>query len=339
MRQAIFNGPGELRIEEGESRPMSGSDVLVQVEACGVCGSDRAIFAGTHPASSPVVLGHEFAGTVVACGDAVAELTVGDRVTVDPNVVCGRCRLCRRGAINLCQHLTPLGIVLPGGFAEYAVVPASNAYRIGEAISFDEACLVEPLACCVRGINQADVQLGDVVVVLGAGPIGLLLAQLARLRGAAVVVSSDPIESRRGLATKLGVDIAVDAGEEAVRSAMLAAGADVGADVAIESSGRLEVAELAVELVRPGGTVVWFGVCPEDERVGIAPFHINDREITIRGSNVNPFTHQTALTLIESRRVDVASLVSDRIGLAHLVDALVSTAEFGSKVVVHPGNG
>lgn len=326
MRQALFTGPGQLTIEEAPVPVPSGREVLVRVEACGVCGSDRAIFAGHHPLKPPVVLGHEYAGVVEAIGPEVRELRPGDRVTVDPNIMCGTCSFCRRGMVQLCVNITPLGISRPGGFAEFSLVPEANAYRIPDAMTFDQAALVEPLACCVRGIDQADVRLAATVVVLGAGPIGLLLAQLARLRGAGQVVSVEPSPERRALARRLAADVTIDGTDaDAVRTAVLDLTGGLGADVVVEASGRSSVAELTLDLVQAGGTIVWFGACPEHDRVAVPPFRVNDREITIRGSNINPFTHQTALTLIERGRVLVDDLVSDHLSFEALPRALDPT--------------
>jgi L-iditol 2-dehydrogenase len=338
MRQAVLKEPGVIALERSPVPTPGPRELLLRVEACGVCGSDRAILAGHHPVVTPVVLGHEFAGTVVECGALVTEFEPDARVSVDPNVVCGTCRFCRRGLVNHCERLTPLGITLPGGYAEYALVPETNAYTIQDSTTFEMAAIVEPLACCVRGIEQADVQLGDVVVIFGAGPIGLLLAQLARLRGAALVVSVDPVSSRRELARTLGVDAVLPADTGAVSDAVTDATNGIGADVVIESSGQSIAAQLAVDLVRKGGAVVWFGVCPQHEQISLSPFLVNDRELTVRGSNINPFTHQTALTLIERGRVRVAELISDHIGLDSLERALRDPQDFAGKPIVHPGD-
>lgn len=338
MRQALFFRIGDVHLEDTGIPDPTRAQVRIRVEACGICGSDRSIFVGHHPASPPVVLGHEYAGVVEAVGPEVRTLRVGDRVAVDPNIVCGQCEFCRRGQINLCRFLTPLGITLPGGFAEYSLVPETNAYRFSDELSFDEAAMVEPLSCCIRGIHQAGVQLGDVVVVLGAGPIGLMLMQLARLRGAGTVIVVEPDAQRRDLGATLGADLQLDPSSgDAVAEAIRDATGGLGADVVIEASGRTASASESLELVRSAGTVVWFGVCPQEERVTVRPFWVNDKEVTIRGSNLNPFTHQTALTLIERGRVRVKELISDAIGLAQLPEAIdPAKAVFRGKVIVKP---
>lgn len=336
MRRAVFSGPGVIEVETGPVPAPSGDQLLIRVESCGICGTDHQILAGTHPASAPVVLGHEYAGTVVEAGPEVLDLVVGDRVAVDPNITCRRCVYCRRGEIQLCQRITPLGISRSGGFAEYSLVPEANAYRMGDSVTFTEAAVVEPLACCIRGSHRAQVKLGDVVVVLGAGPIGLLHAQLARLRGAGLVISVDPIAARRELAMRIGSDLAVDSAPSTVREAVMSATRGRGADVVIEASGNESSAQLSPDLAAPGGTVLWFGACPEKARIPIKPFRVNEHEITIRGSNLNPFTHQTALDLIEHQRINLRDLVSDHIGLDDLGAVLRSTERTVGKIVVVP---
>jgi 2-desacetyl-2-hydroxyethyl bacteriochlorophyllide A dehydrogenase len=317
MLQAHAKRPGELVIEE-VARPEPGPhEVLVAVHTCGICGTDRAIFKGDYPVQFPIVLGHEYAGTVVAAGDRVETLSVGDRVTVDPNVTCDTCAFCRRGLVHLCAHLSPLGVVRPGGFAEYSLVPERNAYRLPEQLSLSVAALIEPLACCVRGMQLAGIEGGDTVAVLGAGPIGCMLIQLVRLEGATRVIASEPNPARRELALRLGADVAVDAGA-AAHDEVFTSTDGLGADVVIEASGRAATAEFALELVRRGGTVLWFGSCPESERISISPFWVNDNEITIRGSFNNPYTHSPALSLAARGRVKLDELITDYLPLSEL---------------------
>jgi 2-desacetyl-2-hydroxyethyl bacteriochlorophyllide A dehydrogenase len=337
MLQANVKRPGDLQIEQvPEPRPGPG-EVLVSVASCGICGTDRSIFTGGYPVAFPIVLGHEFAGTVVAVGERVEQLGVGDRVAVDPNVTCDTCAFCRRGLVHLCARLSPLGVVRPGGFAEFAVVPERNAYRLPEQLSFERGALIEPLACCVRGIQLAGIEVGDTVAVLGAGPIGCMLLQLVRLEGAGRLIVSEPNPSRRELALRLGADVAVDAGD-AARAEVLEVTEGIGADVVIEASGRARTAAFALELVRRGGTVAWFGSCPESDRVEISPFWVNDNEITIRGSFNNPFTHAQALRLAATGRVKLDELVTDSVPLSKL-EAALDLANFpnAGKIAVIPG--
>jgi 2-desacetyl-2-hydroxyethyl bacteriochlorophyllide A dehydrogenase len=321
MRRVLFTGPGRYELGSGpDPRPGPG-EVVIRVEACGICGTDRSIVNGNYPIDFPITLGHEYAGTVVETGTAVRTLRVGQRVGVDPNVVCGVCAFCRRGHTNLCSNLTPLGIVRSGGYAEFSAVPEQNAYAIPDAMSFEDGGMLEPLACSIRGLQLAQIELGDVVVVLGGGPMGCLLIQLARLRGAASVIVSEPNEARRALALQLGADLGLGPGPE-LREWVLERTGGLGADVVFEAAGKTAAAEAALSLVRRGGTVMWFGSCPEGERLAVSPFWVNDAEVSIRGSFNNPFTHATAVALVASGRVNVSKLVTDRVPLEQLGAAL-----------------
>jgi L-iditol 2-dehydrogenase len=362
MRQAVFMGRADIRIEEVPVPTPKARHVLVRVEGCGICGTDRAFFVGDRPVAEPlqpgqerqsrpegellggqlvtppIVLGHEFTGVVVECGPEVTAFKVGDRVAVDPNVVCGMCTFCRRGLVNLCQHLEPLGITQPGGYAEYACVPETNAYGISEAVSFDAAALVEPLACSIRGIQRANVQLGDVVVVLGAGPLGLLLGQLARLRGAGCTMITSSSADRRALAERLGIEVALDGSDQgSLRQAVMAQTQGLGADVVIEATGKTAVAQQSLNLVRTGGNVVLFGCCREDDRIEVPPLWTQEHEISILGSYINPFTHSIAVKLLESGRIHAEELVSDHVGLDDLAAKLSHNApKTSGRVLVHP---
>lgn len=337
MRRGLFTGVGQLAIEDGPDPSPRPEEVVVRVEACGICGTDRSIFNGDYPIEFPITLGHEYAGTVVEVGSEVRTLRVGQPVAVDPNVVCGLCVFCRRGLTHLCANLTPLGIIRSGGYAEFSAVPEQNAYVIPESMSFEEGGLLEPLACSIRGIELADIQLGDIVVVLGGGPMGCLLIQLARLRGAASVIVSEPNEARQQLALRLGADLATAPGDE-LRELVQQQSGGLGADVVFEAAGKTAAAETALSLVRRGGRVMWFGSCPQRERTSVSPFWVNDAEVTIRGSFNNPFTHATALALVASGRVNVAALVTDRVPLERLEVALdLAHYPASLKIAVMPG--
>lgn len=336
MRAAVFTGPGAIELTELGDPAWADDEVVIRVATCGICGTDRAIYRGEAPAARPVVLGHEFSGEVVEVGAAVTSLSVGDLVTVDPNVVDGTCFYCRRGETNLCSGLTPLGIARPGGFAEFAAVPAANAYLLPGTVPVQDGSLVEPLACCVRGIDQAAIGLGDVVAVLGAGPIGCLLIQLARLRGAGTIVSVEPDATRSGHAVAAGADRVCTPQDARLVVAELRG--DLGVDVVIEASGRAETAEWGFSLVRRGGTVLLFGVYPEHQQISINPFRVNEDELRIVGSLNNPNTHQRAIDLLASGRVNVAGVITHRLGLGELADAMIRENFPGAgKITVVPG--
>jgi L-iditol 2-dehydrogenase len=335
-RAAIFYGPGRVAIEETDELVPAAEEVLVKVDSCGVCGTDRAIFRGDYPLATPIILGHEYSGTIVAIGAGAEAREIGEHVCIDPNITCGSCAYCRRGLSHLCQRLSPLGISRPGGFAQYSVVPSAHAYGLPDSLTLEAGALVEPLACALRGLEQADVEPGDTVVILGAGPVGCLLLQLVGLSGAAITIVAEPDGARRTRSIDFGADIACDTGDE-VRSVVMEQTKGIGADVVIEASGAIAGARSALELVRRGGRLVWFGVYPESQTVEVSPYAINENEITIRGSFNNPFTHQAAVALVASGRIRLAELVSDRITLDQLPTTLDPVAPMpAGKVLVQP---
>ncbi|MDI7276246.1 MAG: zinc-dependent alcohol dehydrogenase family protein [Anaerolineae bacterium] len=322
MKAVVFGGAGDVRLEERPRPQVAPGQVLVRVRACGVCGTDRHIRDGEFPAAEGVVLGHEFAGEVVEVGAGVRDLAPGQRVAVDPNIACGICRPCRAGKVHLCEGLTAVGVNYDGGFAEYSVVPRAQLHPFAGSLDWAEAAMAEPLACCLHGIDLAGVLAGQTVLVIGGGAIGQMHAQLARLSGAGRVALSDPIPRRRELARQLGVDAVLDPSAQAVDQ--MRAALDGGADVVIEAVGSPATAEQSIALAAPGGTVIWFGVAAPKARSTISPYDIYRREITVRGSFVNPFTHQRALALLESGRLQVAPLITRRVELADLPQVLAA---------------
>lgn len=217
---------------------------------------------------------------VCAVGDGVTGIGVGERVAVDPNNACGQCSYCRRGRVNLCKNLDPIGVTRDGGFAEYCRVPAAQVYPLPDSVSFEEGALMEPLACAVRGIQMAEIEPGDTVAVLGGGPMGGLLIQLARIRGAGKIFLSEPIPKRRDIALSLGADMAVNPLQDDVRRALLSLDPE-GADVVFEAAGLAATAEQSLHLAKRGGKVIFFGVVPPAEKVEVSPYLINENELTI----------------------------------------------------------
>ena len=190
MQAARLSQPGTIRVDE-VARPAPGpGDVLVRVEATGICGSDRHMFRGEYPTALPVTLGHEFCGVIEALGPGATRLQSGELVTADPNIGCGYCAACRAGRVNLCASLQAIGVTRDGGFAEFVAMPETQAIGLPAGLDPLLGAFSEPLACCLHGLDVAAIRPGDSVVVLGGGVIGLLMVQLARLAGAGVVVLS-----------------------------------------------------------------------------------------------------------------------------------------------------
>ena len=299
MRAVRLDAVRDVSTREADQREPGSDELVLRVEACGVCGTDRHMVQGEYPATLPVTLGHEFAGTVIG-GGVGTEPFAGTRVAVDPNISCGRCRACRRGDVALCPNRVALGVDLDGGLADYAIVPVSQVYPLPPGVPATYGALCEPLACCLRALDLASIAPGMSVAVLGGGVIGQLMVQLARLAGASTVVLATRQAGRRVLAEQLGATATVDPRAVDTVTAIGGAGGVVpgGVDVVLECVGTIATFEQSIALARRGGTVVVFGVAPQDERASISPFEIFARELRILGSYLNPLTHGRAVELV-----------------------------------------
>lgn len=324
MKSAVFYGKHDLRVEEREIPEAGPQEVLIQVKACGICGTDVHIYEGDKGAAEvtpPTILGHEFAGVIAKVGDQVKSLRVGDRVCIDPNCVCGGCDFCRNGQVHFCEHMIGYGTTVDGGFAEYCVVRESQVYLLGENTSFAQGAMTEPVACCLHGIDMCDIQPGHQVVVIGGGMIGLLMLQLARLAGASKVALLEPVEKKREMGRRLGADLCIDPLHEDVESRLRREGM-TWIRCVIECAGLPATMEQAIRLAGKKGTVMMFGLTRPDAEIHVKPFEIFQKELTLKASYINPCTQQRALALIDSGRLDVESMVCGAIGLADLEGVL-----------------
>lgn len=324
-------------IDLAEPEPTAG-EIVVRVDAAGMCGSDRHLVSGDYPSVPPVVLGHEFEGTIVAAGPGCS-MVAGTRVTVDPNIACGRCRYCRLGLFSHCQQLSAYGVDRDGGFAEYVNVLESQAYELPTDLEPHLGALAEPLSCCLRAMDHAQIEPGQRVAVIGGGVIGQLLVQLARLAGATKVVLATRQQSRRSLAESLGATASVDPNAADTGQAIAGPSGVVpgGVDVAFDAAGAQGALGEAIDAVRSAGTVVVVGAAPQSMLSQISPFDIFARELRIQGSHLNPLTHGRAAALIASGALRLAPLVTRVIGLADLPEALTTPPGDGEvKTLVLP---
>jgi len=242
-------------------------------------------------------LGHEVAGIIDAVGAGVMGLAEGDLVTVQPNTYCGVCRYCRMGREHLCSELRAYGLHMNGGFAEAMVAPARVVYRMPSRMNARLACLAEPLACCVHGMDRVAIQSGSTVLVIGAGLIGLMLTRLARLAGAGLIVGSEPQALRRARALEFGADHVVDPNQEGEDKALEATHGE-GFDFVIDAVGSSPTFSQAITLAARGGTILVFGCAPMHATASVRPFDIYNRELTVIGSFINPYTHERAVSLL-----------------------------------------
>lgn len=324
MKSAVFYGKHDLRVEEAKKPEIGPRDVLIQVKACGVCGTDVHIYEGDKGAAEvtpPTILGHEFSGVVVQTGAEVENCRAGDRVCIDPNCYCGTCEPCRNGVAHYCENMIGYGTTVNGGFAEYCAVNERQVYQLGENTTFEQGAMAEPVACCLHGIDMCEIQPGHQVVVIGGGMIGLLMMQLAKLAGAAKVALLEPVENKRAVAEKLGADICIDPVREDVKGALKAAGM-TWINTVIECVGRPSTIQQAVDIAGNKAVVMMFGLTKPDETISVKPFEVFQKELVLKASFINPYTQKRALDLIDSKRLDVSSMIYEVCGLESLEDVL-----------------
>jgi L-iditol 2-dehydrogenase len=311
MKAARLEAIGRLTVRDVADPTAQAGELVVQIAACGVCGTDRHIFHGEYPAALPMTPGHEFAGIVTAVGPDCAT-PIGTRVTVDPNISCGHCLECRRGEPCLCPRRVALGVDLDGGLAEFAVVPEHQAYPLPEDMPLTWGAMCEPLACCLHALDLAALRPGMRVAIFGGGVIGQLMVQLSVLNGAVSVALVTRQPERRALAERMGATAAIDPRLGDASAALVGAGgiAPGGVDVAFECAGVVETFEQSMAAARRGGTVVVIGVAPQEAVSSVRPFDLFARELRILGSFLNPLTHGRAVELAASGRLDLASLIT-----------------------------
>ncbi len=336
MKAIRFHGPGDLRLEEMPMPVPGPLDIRVRPVAVGICGTDTHILRGEFPAARPVVLGHEIAGVVEAAGSSVKGVHEGDLVTIEPHVYCTECRYCRLGMEHLCLEKRAFGVHLNGGLEEAVVVPARTAYRLPAGIDARIGCMAEPLACCVHGMDRLSPRSGAPLLILGAGPAGLILTRLAMLAGASPIVVSEPNPQRRVAAIEFGADHAIDPNSEHSREQLRDLTGGHGFDAVIEAVGSPATFELAIELAARAGKILVFGVAPMEATARVRPFDVFVREITIIGSVINPYTHERAVHLLPRmglEKLAVTAYPIDRFREAFDAQASVSSA---TKIQIRP---
>lgn len=340
MKSAVFYGKHDIRVEERPVPEPGDREVLIQVKACGICGTDVHIYEGDKGAAEvtpPTVLGHEFSGVIAKVGSKVKKFRAGDRVCIDPNCYCGSCDYCRSGEVHFCEHMIGYGTTVDGGFAEYCAVRESQVYLLGENTTFEQGAMAEPAACCLHGIDMCDVRPGSQAVIIGGGMIGLLMLQLAKLAGAAKVALLEPVEKKREMAKRLGADVCIDPLKENVKVRLQEAGM-TWINTVIECAGRPSTMEQAIELAGKKGTVMMFGLTKPDAEIAVKPFQIFQKELTLKASYINPCTQKRALQLIDSGRLDVESMICSTAGLSDLEEILKNPSlRSEGKYIISPG--
>jgi L-iditol 2-dehydrogenase len=327
MRAAVYHGIGDIRLREiPEPHPNVG-EALLRVNAAGICGTDLRIFLSGHHRISKGdlrVLGHEVVGEIVEVGEGV-NLASGERVVVAPNIGCGSCPMCASGWANLCPDYEAFGVTLDGGFEEYMLITAKaiqqgNVVVIPSSVSDQVAVLAEPLSCCINGQEAVEVSAGDAVLIMGAGPVGLIHLVLAKVKGAEQVIVSEPIIERLQSAQAFGADALIDPKNEDLYQAVREATGGSGADVIISATSSPEAQQQALELVRPLGRINYFGGLPPGvHQVCLKTNLIHYKQVVVTGttgSNVRHF--RAAVDLIVTGRIQLEDLISQVLPLERI---------------------
>ena len=320
MQAAVLEDVKRLVVKEVPNPRPEADEVLIRVAVCGLCGTDVKLYQGEYTAKTPVILGHEFSGEVIEVGEAVRHLKVGDRVVSDPNESCGACEWCRSGRPCFCEDLAAYGVRRNGGFAQFVLVREKGTYKIPPGLDFEQATFAEPVSCAIHAVDRADIKPGESVALIGGGPVGQILLQLAKIARADKLVMITRSEWKLKLAKKLGATHTICAKEEDVVEAVRDLTAGLGVDVAIEAVGTPQTVELAIDLVKPTGRVIIFGFSPEGKKASFEPFKVLSKELSILGAWVNPYTFSRALKVLVSGEIDVKSLISERIELAQILN-------------------
>lgn len=329
MKAAVISAPGQVEVTTVDDPAPGPRQVVVRVAACGLCGTDLHILHGEFAPTLPIVPGHEFAGVVAEIGSDVTELAVGDRVAVDPSLYCYECRSCRSGRNNLCERWAAIGVTHPGGAAEYAVAPVANCVKLPEHVRTEDAALIEPLSCAVRGYDVLRNQLASRVLIYGSGTMGLMMLQLGKLTGAASIEVVDINPDRLATAKTLGCTGTAASADELNRPA--------GWDVVVDATGNAHAIQDGLNRVAKGGTFLQFGVADSTARATIEPFKIYNQEITITGSMAVLHSYERAADLFATGVLDPDIFISDRLPLDQYATALDKfAAGAGRKIQVQP---
>jgi len=347
MLAAVYHGPNDLRVEQVPIPRIAAGEMLVKVMSASICGTDLRIYHGNHRMYTPGTVripGHEVVGTIHEIGEGVLNYTIGQRVFVAPNTGCGHCRECISGNNNLCADYDAIGVTSDGGFAEYVKVPA-NSVRQGNVIPVSDkvdpavAALMEPFACVLRGQNALHIRPGDVVLVIGAGPIGVMHSKLAKARGASRVVVSEPIPDRAAQAMRMGADRVVNPMEENLKSVLIQESGGRGADIIIVAAPVHAAQESALDLAAIGGRINFFGGLPKDRpTINFDSNLVHYKELIITATTAcSTADCWQANEIVSSGLIDLSDVVSQRFPLKEAVAAFAAAEDRKSlKIVLEP---
>jgi L-iditol 2-dehydrogenase len=330
VKVATWHGGTRFTLDEAPEPVPGPGQVVVAVEAAGICGTDVHATQGLFPYKPPLVLGHEYTGVVRAVGRGVSKKLIGRAVACEPSFGCGACAECDAGRVSQCPNLTRLG-----GFAQRVAMPAHCAHPLPRGLDPVAGALTEPAACCLAGLESFPMPRQATVLVIGGGIMGLLTMALARRRGATRLILSDPIEERRVFAKRLGANVVIDPAKEQLRERVMALTNARGADVVAEAVGKPDLVAEAMTLVKPGGVLQLVGVSPKGSEIPLGLWDVHYREIKIVGAFGRGTAFPRALKLMPTLRA--GRLITARFPLERIGEAFAhATAGRGAKTVITP---
>jgi D-arabinitol dehydrogenase (NADP+) len=338
MKAIVYNAPRQFEYTDVADPKIDSDEVLLRVDACGLCGTDLHIHEGDFSPNFPLIPGHEFTGRIVEVGSAVEGLKEGQRVVGNSNQACGKCFYCLRGDFLLCTQLRAYGVTQNGGFAEYLRIKADRIFPISR-LTPREAVMVEPTACAVHGMEVLEMKPASDVLLFGAGPTGQVLAQLLKLNGAGRLVVAAPPGPKLDLVERLAADeiVVMNRKDPELHRRRLSELSPSGFDYIIEATGSASVCEDAFNFIRRRGTLMVYGVYPEKDLVQFRPFDVFRREMTIKGSFAQIDAFPRALAYLETGKLKVNEIVSDEFELKDWSKVLEHAwARKGIKIAVIP---
>jgi L-iditol 2-dehydrogenase len=347
MLAAVYHGPNDLRVEEVAVPKVGAGEILVKVLSASICGTDLRIFHGNHRMYQPGTIripGHEVVGTIAEVGGSINNYSIGQRVFCAPNTGCGHCEQCVTGSNNLCANYDAIGVTSDGGFAEFVRIPA-NSVQQGNVILVDEsvdpavAALMEPFACVLRGQNALHMKPGEIVLIIGAGPIGVMHTKLAKARGGGRVIVSEPIPDRAAQVLQMGADRVVNPLTEDLQSVLKEESSGRGADVIIVAAPVHAAQENSLELAAIGGRINFFGGLPKDRpTIHLDSNLVHYKELVITGTTAcSTADCWQAAQIVNSGLIDLSDVVSQRFPLREAAAAFAAAEDRKSlKIVLEP---
>lgn len=341
MKAVVYSKPREYKIEEIPKPVIKDNQVLIRVKSCGICRTDAHIHEGDFISRFPLTPGHEFSGVIEEVGSKVRGFKINDRVTADNTVMCGDCYYCRRNQPLFCENFYSLGCNGPGGFAEFVAVNFDKVFHIKDSLSFDEACFTEPLSCAIHGMDVIDVKCGDDVLIFGAGPTGILLAQLIKYGGAANVVVCASSQSKLDLLEKNGYakTVLMDRNDYSKHIKKLKEMFPKGFNITIDATGVPKIIEQCFEFPKSTGKIIIYGVTENNAKITISPYQIFEKELKVLGSFAQSHCFDRAVKYLEEGVVKVNDLVTDIFPLSKFDKAMSQMLKTSGqlKIIIHPG--